>query len=128
LSPVGLFVEDRTPPVIRRLTARPELLWPPNRRMVPVVLTAKVSDKGDRSPSCTIASVRSSEPVKGTGDGDIAPDWELVGPLALLLRAERSGPGSGRSYTIAVRCVDRAGNASTESTTVRVPGIRPDRR
>jgi hypothetical protein len=36
------------------------------------------------------------------------------------MRVERSGDGSGRVYTVTVRCTDPAGNASTGSTTVTV--------
>jgi len=36
------------------------------------------------------------------------------------VRAERSGNGSGRVYTLTVRCADPSGNASTGTTTVAV--------
>jgi hypothetical protein len=38
----------------------------------------------------------------------------------VLLRAERSGLGSGRLYTLTVRCTDASGNASTAIGTVTV--------
>jgi len=37
------------------------------------------------------------------------------------LRAERSGSGSGRVYTVAVISIDNVGNASSKSATVTVP-------
>jgi hypothetical protein len=46
----------------------------------------------------------------------------VTGDLTLDLRAERSGTGSGRTYTITVVATDSAGNASAPKTvTVFVP-------
>jgi hypothetical protein len=71
--------------------------------------------------SCHITSITSSEPVEGTGDGDMAPDWEITGNLTANLRAERAGSGPGRTYTLTVACTDSSGNTSTRSTIVTVP-------
>jgi hypothetical protein len=71
--------------------------------------------------TCEVVSVASNEPVNGLGDGDTAPDWEIGAGLTLLLRAERAGTGSGRVYTVTIRCTDEAGNAVTKTTTVAVP-------
>ena len=38
----------------------------------------------------------------------------------LLLRAERSGTGNGRVYTITYRAIDGSGNAVTSQATVTV--------
>jgi hypothetical protein len=65
---------------------------------------------------CSVVSVSSNEAVGAT-----APDWEVTGALTLNLRAERDGSGSGRVYTIGIRCVDRFGNASTSQAQVTVP-------
>jgi len=65
--------------------------------------------------------VNSNEPVNGLGDGDTAPDWIITGDLTVNLRAERSGIGNGRIYTITVTCKDACGNSSVGSTTVTVP-------
>jgi hypothetical protein len=58
------------------------------------------------------------------GDGDTGPDWEVVGPNAVRLRAERSARGSGRVYTITITATDSAGNASTQTVNVTVPHNR----
>jgi hypothetical protein len=51
-----------------------------------------------------------------------APDWQVgPGPLELSLRAERSGGGTGRVYTIEVTCRDASGNTSQATGTVSVP-------
>lgn len=55
------------------------------------------------------------------GGGDTPPDWVITGPLTVDLRAERSGKGSGRVYTITVECSDASGNTATKTVTVTVP-------
>jgi N-acetylneuraminic acid mutarotase len=74
----------------------------------------------DSAPVCQIASVASSEPVNGLGDGDAAPDWAVTGALSVDLRAERAGTGPGRVYTITVQCVDDSGNTATAVAQVTV--------
>ena len=118
---VTITVRDTTAPSITSIAASPNVLGPPNHKMVPVSLTAAVADLVDAAPACTIASVSSSEPIDGLGDGDTSPDWEVVTRLSLNLRAERSGTGAGRRYIIIVRCTDASGNAATASATVLVP-------
>jgi hypothetical protein len=68
-----------------------------------------------------VLTVASNEPVNGLGDGDTAPDWQVIDPHHLLLRSERSGKGNGRIYTITVTCTDPAGNTVVRTTTVKVP-------
>ena len=49
-------------------------------------------------------------------------DWKINGDHKVKLRAERSGQGSGRIYTITVQASDEAGNLSDPKTiTVTVP-------
>ena len=120
----GIFivtVRDTTPPTLETLAASPASLWPPNHGMVPITVAAAVSDAVDASPATRIVSVASNEPLNGTGDGDTAPDWQITGNLAVELRAERSGSGAGRVYTIAVESRDAAGNTSTKTVQVAVP-------
>jgi hypothetical protein len=114
---------ETTPPVITNLTAAPNLLPKPNHKMVPVSVTVAVTDNCDASvaQSCHIDSVVSNEPVSGTGEGDTEPDWEITGSLTVNVRAERAGSGTGRIYTVFVRCTDNAGNSSGTATQVMVP-------
>lgn len=111
---------DTEPPTISGVAASPTVLWPPNHKMVPVTVTVEASDNVG-VVSCRVISVTSSEPDDGLGDGDTAGDIQITGDLTLLLRAERSGKGGGRTYTITVECQDEAGNASTATATVTVP-------
>ncbi len=114
-------VEDVEPPVISSINANPNQLWPPNHKMVPVTVAVDVSDNCNAAPVCKITSVSSDEPENGLGDGDTAPDWEITGNLTAKLRAERSGKGDGRQYTLAVECTDSSGNSSSGSVNVTVP-------
>jgi hypothetical protein len=97
------------------------VLAPPNHQLVSVSLAAAVTPACATTATCRIISVASSEPINGTGDGDTAPDWIVTGPLTLQLRAERSGSGARRIYTILVECIDSDSNRSQRSVTVTVP-------
>lgn len=119
ISAVGVAA-DTTPPVIASLTASPASLWPPNHKMVGVSVTASASDETS-AVTTEIVSVTSSEPDNGRGDGDSANDIAVTGDMTVNLRAERSGQGSGRIYTIEVKATDQAGNSSTAFVTVSVP-------
>lgn len=114
-------VVDQEPPIISSVSASPSMLWPPNHRMIPIAVTVSPSDVCDVAPICEITLVSSNEPVNGLGDGDLSPDWEITGTHTVNLRAERSGTGSGRTYTIAVGCTDTSGNSSTETVAITVP-------
>jgi hypothetical protein len=113
-------VVDTTPPTINAVTATPSTLWPPDHRMVPVVVTVDVTDICDTTPTCKIISVTSNEPIEGLGDGDTAPDWQITGDLTVNIRAERAGPRTDRVYTITVRCTDDSGNSSQKTVPVTV--------
>jgi len=84
-------------------------------------VSATLADACDAAPGWRVVSVASNEPVDGLGDGDTAPDWEMTGAQTLRLRAERSGKGSGRVYTITIQATDASGNAATAQATVSVP-------
>jgi hypothetical protein len=104
---------DTTPPTILSVTASPNVLWPPNHKMVPVTITVNATDNVDPNPVSQIVAVKSNQ-------AETSPDWVITGPLTLQLRAERSGEGA-RTYTITVRCSDASGNAATADVTVTVP-------
>lgn len=46
-------------------------------------------------------------------DGNTELDWEITGDLTVLLRAESSGLGNGRVYTIHIECTDNSQNVAT---------------
>ena len=118
--PATVTVVDAEPPAIDDVTVSPAVLWPPNHQMVPVTVTAASTDACGVS-ACRLAAVTSNEPVDGAGDGRSAPDWRRTGDLSAELRAERSGDGAGRVYTLTVECSDPAGNRAITSLEVGVP-------
>ena len=107
-------VVDRTPPGISKMTASPNVLWPPNHKMVAVSLGVSVADACDANvaSSCRIVSVSSNE--------GSAADSQITGRMTASLRAERSGKGD-RVYNVAVTCTDASNNSSTGTVAVTVP-------
>ena len=118
VSPV---VADTTAPTIASVTPSIAVLNPPNHKMVPVTISVAATDDTDANPVAQIVSVTSNEPDDGLGDGDTPGDIVITGPLSVQLRAERSGKGSGRVYTITVAVSDSSGNVATGTTTVVAP-------
>ena len=117
-------IRDTQAPTVTMVLS-PTSLWPPNHTMHVVARGVSASDVCDPSPVLRFA-ITSDEPDNGLGDGDTAPDWAVQSAGAsiadVLVRAERSGLGDGRVYTINATAADRAGNnASTVAGTVTVP-------
>ena len=100
-------------------SATPSVLWPPNHQFVDVAVNYVVlSDCGSYT---TQLSVASNEPINGLGDGDTAPDWQIVNNHLVRLRAERAGTGTGRVYTITITAADSLGQPTSADVTVTVP-------
>jgi hypothetical protein len=107
------------PPACRTASAQPNVLWPPDHKLVPVAITG-VSDPNGDPLTLTITAVTQDEPIDGLGDGDTRPDAVLHGAMALL-RAERSAKGNGRVYQVRFRADDRQGGTCDGSVSVIVP-------
>jgi hypothetical protein len=112
-------VEDTTAPELSALSVTPSTIAVPNHKMVDVALAYATSDVTG-PPACSVG-VTSSEPVNGPEDGNTTVDWQVLSPTTVRVRAERSGIGTGRVYTITVTCTDELGNSSASSATVTVP-------
>ncbi len=118
---VIITVEDTTPPEFS-LSVTPDVLWPANHKMVEIVPTFTVSDNCDEWPEVTLVNITMDDD-EAKGNGHRTDDIE-VGPNGIRLRAERSGTGNGRVYTITYRAVDDCNNVSIDSATVTVPHDR----
>ena len=102
------------------------ILWPPNHKLVSVTIQANASDSSG-GPVTLSATVTSSEDALKDGSGQTQPDFtdpvidQQTGTITLQLRAERSGKGPGRVYSIAITATDGAGNQSTSVVEVIAP-------
>lgn len=121
-------VVDTTAPTVT-VTLTPNRLWPPNHRLVQVSATVAAGDACAGALPVVLHSITSSEPDNGLGDGNTSGDISgaaLGTPdTTFALRAERSGSGPGRVYTVTYRATDPTGNAGTGSAAVRVPSSAP---
>jgi hypothetical protein len=119
-------VVDTTPPTLDPVSSHSEL-WPPNHKMVTVTIDANASDNCCGSPTLDVVSVSSDEPVDGRGDGKFVPDWDNIvidqnaGTITLDLRAERSGKGDGRTYTVLITATDGVGHETEKPVIILVP-------
>jgi hypothetical protein len=109
---------DKTSP-IASCSADPNVIWPPNHKLVPVSISVNVSDPLSGPAGFTLLSAVSNEPDSGNGDIQA-----LIGGASATsgyVRAERLGSGSGRVYSFTYKGLDRAGNSSSCTTSVTVP-------
>ena len=118
--PAHAIVPICTVPPDLSISASPNLLWPPNHKYVRVNVTATASGVCG-AVTIELVSVESNEPDNGLGDGDTANDIVIVDDFHFDLRAERSGLGGDRIYTITYRATDSAGNTTTAQAYVKVP-------
>lgn len=109
---------DKTPPTLA-CGANPEVLWPPDNKLVAVNTTVTVQDSLSGSGDFQLLSVVNNEPDSGAGDiiGWVPGTPDTSGQL----RATRLGGGTGRVYTLSYAGEDRAGNRGTCAPTVAVP-------
>lgn len=116
-------IEDTTPPELN-VSVTPEMLWPPNHKMVTIHAEITASDTCDPEPMVRLSSITSSEPDNGKGDGNTVNDIQGAdfgtGDRSFMLRAERQGKGPGRIYTITYQAED-SDNTTIAKTEVIVP-------
>jgi hypothetical protein len=125
-----IVVQDTTPPDFM-LSVTPNVLWPPNHKMVQIIPTWTVNDNCDESPHVSLVKIimnegdatNSYDPTydDSLGDGRTTNDIQVGSDGSIYLRAERAGSGPGRLYTITYKAVDDSGNVTTRSAMVTVP-------
>jgi len=109
-----LNLVDTTAPAIQSVTATPNILTSPNKKMMPVAVSVSATDNCDTTLNSHIVSITANETVA-------AGDIQITGLLTASLAADRNSGGSGRVYTITVRTSDSSGNSSLKTVTVSVP-------
>ena len=115
----SLLVRDTKPPVVTPKTVE---LWPANHKMhhFAPLDCVDVMDVCDPDVWVVFTGATSDEALDSTGDGNTDPDIILTCDGADL-RAERSGSGDGRVYTLSWRAEDAAGNTTVGDCHVVVP-------
>ena len=124
---VGAYIDlvvvelTNSPPACGGVAPSQASLWPPNHKLRTITLSGATDPDGD-PVAITITGVTQDEPVNGKADGNTSPDV-VTGPIAgqVRLRAERSGRGDGRVYTIAYVAKDPSGASCSGTVTVTVP-------
>ena len=118
-----MAVVDTTPPELSVELSLTKI-WPPNHKFVPITVTVSTSDICDPEPTLRLVSITSNEAANGTGDGNTLTDVDGASlgeaDLQFQLRAERSGNGDGRVYTVTYEAVDDSGNATQRQASVTV--------
>lgn len=118
---------DTTAPTVA-CSVTPNAIWPPNHKLVNANASVSVTDPLSGSAGFTLVSATSNEPDDGLGDGDTPNDIQgfVTGTADTSgqVRAERSGTGTGRVYTLTYQGADQAGNMALCSGMVSVPHDR----
>lgn len=120
-----IALDDQRPPVLMP-ESDPIVLWPPNHRMhviTPEMTLAMVEDAcgGVTVDDVVVLSVTSDEAFDELGSGQTRPDVVIDCDGTVQLRAERSGGGDGRVYTIEYAVTDADGQTTTLEVEVLVP-------
>lgn len=115
---------DRTAPTVSLSVDKP-VIDQNNHKMVPVKVAVNAADSDSGIATIVLTSITSNESDNGTGDGNTEDDIQDAAfgtyDTSISLRAERSGNGNGRIYTIKYTIIDLAGNSTTASVQVTVP-------
>jgi len=111
---VVITVEDVTPPEFS-LSVEPNVLWPPNNKMVLVAPGWEVSDNCDESPEVSLVDITMS------AEGDVNDYVQIGGDGSIYLRATKGQGGAVRIYTLTYEAVDDSGNVAIDSADVVVP-------
>ena len=113
-------VKDTTPPVVTA-AASTNSLWPPNGKMVPVLITGKITDTGSGAGSTgSYTTLDSYGQVQPSGTFTVRADGTYS--FTVSLQAGRDGRDkNGRTYTLTVLGQDAAGNTTKTIVVVTVP-------
>jgi len=102
--------------------ANKTILWPPNKRLVKVILKANAVDNRGGSITLSVEPIVCSETLEEGKAAWTAPKIDQKnGSIVLKLRADRLLNGPGRTYTIAIKATDQSGNFSVAPVRIIVP-------
>ena len=108
-------------PLISNMLISTDTLWPPRHSLRGISVAYKTSGDCKCDPVTRWLTIKSNEPISGTGSADKSPDWVVMDANHVKLRAERDDLGNGRVYTITIHAQNTAGALSTYDFKVAVP-------
>jgi hypothetical protein len=119
----GVTVRDTKPPTLK-VSLSPNVLWPPNNKLVQITAQVQTSDVCDANPKIQLVSITSSDPpkpgessdIQAVGGGTVAFGTDV---RSFLLRAVRSA-GKDGVYIVTYSAKDASGNTTVASVQVRV--------
>jgi hypothetical protein len=111
----SVTIADRTAPTMQ-IDQYEEQLWPPNNKMRKVASVTATDLVSDAQLS---VSVDADSPQFSSRDYRIQQNTD--NSATIWVRAKRSGRRDGRTYTISLEALDRAGNRNQQSIQVEVP-------
>jgi hypothetical protein len=109
-----VIVEDTIPPAFA-LFVTPDVLWPPNNKMVKITPWPVVGDHCDESVEVSLVDITMG------AEGDVNDYVQIDGDGSIYLRARKDKGGAVRIYTLTYEAVDDSGNIATDSAEVVVP-------
>lgn len=120
---VLLTGEANHPPVCGVAPGFAAEIWPPDHRMVDILLSTAVAvTDADSDPvSVVVSAITQDEAVSEAGDGNTSPDATGLGSEIASVRAERAGGGNGRVYNIVYTASDNRGGSCSGTVVVTVP-------
>jgi len=119
-----IVLADTTPPAIT-MSVSPTVLWPPNGRMVQVVVSGTIKDFGSGVLASSVEYAVTDEYHLAQPRGRMTLDSAGNYLFTILLRASREGSDTdGRRYYIRVSARDNAGNRAAKWQAIKVPHDR----
>lgn len=96
----------------------PNVLWPPNHKMVKITAAISVKDDYDQNPLITLVSVVSNP---SGNPGDVSADVGTAATTFSVMSARKGNEKAGRTYTATYSAKNYCGGVSTAGATVSVP-------
>ena len=114
-------VASANPPTLS-VSLSPNVLWPPNHKMVQINATINISDACDANPAVKLVSVvrsdgNTGDNVQAVGGGPVPFGTDV---RSFLVRSENSDTGGDLVYTVTYCVTDGLGNSTNASAQVLV--------
>jgi hypothetical protein len=115
---------DTTPPAVT-VFAAPNVLWPPNRKLVPVAVSGTIVDMGTGVDMTSVGYRVNDEYGAVQPSGRLSLSAGGAYSFTVFLQASRLGADrDGRGYSIIVEATDTTGNRARNAAVVIVPHDR----